>query len=154
MGIICCMSNGVISQISQCIRQISHDAPSCYRNVHKCAHFCYRMVHCVIWDQCIVEFVRLVYCILLYSHYSDVTGVLRHLKSPTTWLVVQQHVQQTKRKHQSSTLLVTCEWNPLVTGGLSQEELVMRKDFLCHDIIMFQTYLVRVRIREFPAMNE
>ena len=37
------------SQISQSIRQISHNAPFCDRNVHTCAHFCHKMVHCGIW---------------------------------------------------------------------------------------------------------
>ena len=32
--------NRGISQIPQCIWQISHDAPFCNRNVHTCAHFC------------------------------------------------------------------------------------------------------------------
>ena len=43
-----------ISQIPQCIRQISHNAPFCNRNVHLCAHFCYKVVHYGIWDWCIV----------------------------------------------------------------------------------------------------
>ena len=55
-----------LSQILQCIRQIWHNAPFCNRNVHTCAHFCYKMVHCGIWDCCIVEFVRYVYCIFMY----------------------------------------------------------------------------------------
>ena len=46
------------SQIEQCNRQISHNAPVCNRNVHTCAHFCYKMVHCGIWDWCIMEFVQ------------------------------------------------------------------------------------------------
>ena len=51
-------SNRPISQISQYIRQISHNAPFCNRNVHMCAHFCYKMVHCGIWDWRIVGFVQ------------------------------------------------------------------------------------------------
>ena len=50
-----------ISQIIQCIRQISHNAPLCNRNVHKCAHFCYNVVPCGIWDWCIMAFVRWIY---------------------------------------------------------------------------------------------
>ena len=50
--------NRPISQISQCIGQISHNTPFCNRNVHTCAHFCYKMVICGIWDWCIVGFVR------------------------------------------------------------------------------------------------
>ena len=49
--------NRPISQVPECIRQISHNASFCNRNVHTCAHFCYKMVHCVIWDWCIVGFV-------------------------------------------------------------------------------------------------
>ena len=48
-----------VSQIPQCIRQISHNAPFCKRNVHKCAHFCYKMVHCGIHGT--VGFVQQVY---------------------------------------------------------------------------------------------
>ena len=44
--------------ISQCIRQISHNALFSKRNVHICAHFCYKMVHCEIRDCCIVGFVN------------------------------------------------------------------------------------------------
>ena len=36
------VSNRHISQIPQCIRQLSHNAPFC----DMCAHFCYEMVHC------------------------------------------------------------------------------------------------------------
>ena len=50
-----------ISQIPECIRQISHNAPFCNRNVHTCAHFCYKMLHCGIWHRCILGFVRWVY---------------------------------------------------------------------------------------------
>ena len=44
-----------ISQIKQCIRHMSHDAPFCNRNVHTCAHFCYKMVQYgilsnALWD--------------------------------------------------------------------------------------------------------
>ena len=42
------------TQIPQCIRWISHNAPFCNRNVHTCAHFCYKMVHCGIWNRGIV----------------------------------------------------------------------------------------------------
>ena len=35
--------------ISQCTRQISHNAGFCNRNVHIGAHFCYKMLHCGIW---------------------------------------------------------------------------------------------------------
>ena len=46
-------NNRPISQIPQCIRQISHKAP-----FHMCSHFCYKMVHCgivaVILQTCIM----------------------------------------------------------------------------------------------------
>ena len=54
-------ANRSISQISQCIRQISHNTSFCNRNVHICAHFCYKILHCGIWDCCIVGFVRWAY---------------------------------------------------------------------------------------------
>ena len=41
--------NRPISQIPQCIRHKSHNAPFCNRNVQKCAHFCYKMVHYGMW---------------------------------------------------------------------------------------------------------
>ena len=49
------VSDGPISHILQCIRQISHNALFCNRNMY----FCYKMEHCGIWNWCIVEFVRL-----------------------------------------------------------------------------------------------
>ena len=42
--------NRLISQIPQCIRQISNKTPFCNRNVHTCALW----VHCGIWDWFIV----------------------------------------------------------------------------------------------------
>ena len=50
------------TQITQSIRQISHNALFCSRNVHTSAHFCYKMVHCGIWDWCMVGFVEQFYC--------------------------------------------------------------------------------------------
>ena len=62
-------TNRPISQIPQCIRQISHNAPFCNINVHTCAYFCYKMLHCGIWHRCILGFLRWVYselwCFLL-----------------------------------------------------------------------------------------
>ena len=45
-----CNPRRAISQIPQCIRQISHNAPFCNRNVHMCAHFCYKL-----WDLCNIQ---------------------------------------------------------------------------------------------------
>ena len=53
-----CDLNRPMSQILQCIRQISHNTTYCNRNVHTCAHFCYEMVYCGIWYWCFVVFVR------------------------------------------------------------------------------------------------
>ena len=39
-------SGTFISQIPQCIRQISHNASFCSRNVHTYAHFCYKAHFC------------------------------------------------------------------------------------------------------------
>ena len=64
--------NRPISQIPQCIRQISHNAPFCNRNVHICAHFCYKMLHYGIWHRGILGFVKWVY----YQKY--VFGVTLH----------------------------------------------------------------------------
>ena len=57
-GVLPCDANRPISQIPQCIRQISHNVPFCSRNVHTCAHFCYKMMHHGIWDWGIMGFVR------------------------------------------------------------------------------------------------
>ena len=51
------ISKSSFSQIPQCIRLLSHNAPLCNRNVHICAHFCYNVVHCGIVVWCIVGFV-------------------------------------------------------------------------------------------------
>ena len=40
--------NRPISQIPQCIGQVSHNASFRNRNVNKCAHLCYKTVHCGI----------------------------------------------------------------------------------------------------------
>ena len=56
-----CFPNSPISQIPQCIRQISHNVPLCERNVHTCIYFFYKMVHCGIWDWCIVGFFQQVF---------------------------------------------------------------------------------------------
>ena len=53
-----CDLNRPMSQISQCIRQISHNTTFCNRNVHTYAHVCYKIVHCGIWYLCIVVFMR------------------------------------------------------------------------------------------------
>ena len=52
------MYNGPISQIPQCIKQISHNAPCWNINVQMCVHFCYEMMRCGIEDWCIVRFVQ------------------------------------------------------------------------------------------------
>ena len=56
----CLSFNSPISQITQCIRQIFHNAPFCNRNVHPCAHFCYKGVHCGILGWHIVSFVKVI----------------------------------------------------------------------------------------------
>ena len=52
----------LISQIPQCSRQLSHNAPFCNRNAYACALSCYRMVHCGMWNWCIVGFMQQAYC--------------------------------------------------------------------------------------------
>ena len=54
------------SQIPQCIRQISHNAPLCNRNVHTCT---FLLQNGALWDM------GLVYCGIC------VTGLLLHLKN-------------------------------------------------------------------------
>ena len=64
-----------ISQIPQCIRQISHNALICNRNVQIYPYFCYKVVHCGIWDWCTVLFVRQVIQIkLLWNRSSNQTS--------------------------------------------------------------------------------
>ena len=62
--------NKPISQIPQCIRQISHNATFCNRNVHTCAHFCYKKVHWGICHRCILGFVR-------WFYWTQLTQVFR-----------------------------------------------------------------------------
>ena len=66
-------NNRCISQIPQCIRQISHNAPHSNRNVHACAHFCYKVVHFGIWDRRIVGFVRLIFPIQAPDSEAEIT---------------------------------------------------------------------------------
>ena len=51
---------GVVSQIPQCIRQISHDSPLCNRNVHTCAHFGYKNGALWVWDRYFAGFMKMV----------------------------------------------------------------------------------------------
>ena len=74
-----------ISQIPQCIRQISHNAPFCNRNVHTCAHFCHKMVHCGLWDQCTVGWVHypvLSQCVTPWQTEIFVALLWRHNANP------------------------------------------------------------------------
>ena len=70
--------NRPISQIPECIRQISHNATFCNRNVHTCAHFCYKMLYCGIWHRCILGFVRWAYTTGLYYECLCVQCTLKH----------------------------------------------------------------------------
>ena len=79
---ISCGSNRPTSQILQCTKRISHYAPFCNRNVHTCAHFCYKVVNCGIWDWCIVEFVRQVYCCLNCEWQGHVTSPTDNVPTP------------------------------------------------------------------------
>ena len=56
-----------ISQIPQCIRQISHNAPSCNRNVHTCAYFV------ITW--CIVGYEIAAFCFVFATVQFD--GIYR-----------------------------------------------------------------------------
>ena len=103
--------NRPISQIPQCISQISHNAPFCNRNVHTCAHFCYKMVHCGIWDWCIVGFVQQVYCCPRVWHriYSDCSLIAlrkysQHLVS--LWLGVQTDTVTVRPGNSAGLLLI------------------------------------------------
>ena len=58
------------------------------------------------------------------AHYNDTTWTSWHLKSPMTWLSVQQLLlarNEDSWRKQSSALLVLCEGNPPVTGGLPSQ---------------------------------
>ena len=69
------LHNRPIWQITQCIRQISHNVSFCNRNVHICAHFCYKMIHCGIWNRCIVGFVHYVNWFILTIDKASVACV-------------------------------------------------------------------------------
>ena len=74
-----------ISQITQCIRRISHNAPFCNRNVHAYAHFCYKMVHYgtgALWDLWIISIGSCYVGIRTYHHAElKVTLVHSHYKN-------------------------------------------------------------------------
>ena len=106
------LHNRPISQIRECIRQISHNAPLCNRNVHACAHFCHIMMHCGIWDWCFVRYVQvlnrrvslmrvlLVACrelVVDYNTLREVLYVFEHkiyisIHAPYTRIVVFWHI--------------------------------------------------------------
>ena len=73
-----------ISQIPQCIRQISHNAPFCNRNIS--AHFCFKMVYCGIFVECIVVFVQQLYHWLLVRRI-HLSPVYSPHKGPVIWKV-------------------------------------------------------------------
>ena len=50
---IWCLANFTVSQIPQCVRQISHNAPFCDRNVHTSTHFFYKFG--ALWDICLIH---------------------------------------------------------------------------------------------------
>ena len=62
--------NRPVSQILECIRQISHNAPFCNWNVHTFAHFCYKMNHHGKWDWGIMGFVKWVNPIIVWGSLS------------------------------------------------------------------------------------
>ena len=71
-----------IAQIPQCIRQVSHNAPSCNRNVHT---FCYKMVHCGMWDWCNMGFVQQVYWSLVYQGPMNINWHLSRIFCVPAW---------------------------------------------------------------------
>ena len=75
------------------------------------------------WDGIFMDYI---------SHYREFTWASWCLKSPATWLFVQQcgQANNKERKYQSSTLQSHCEGNLLYIGP------VMQKKFPCDDVIM------------------
>ena len=68
-----------ISQIPQCMRQMSHNAPFCNRNVHTCTFLLQNdalwdmgLLHCGIWDWCIMGFVKWVNCTSAGPYMSNI----------------------------------------------------------------------------------
>ena len=80
----------------------------------------------------------------------------RYVKSPATWLFVQQLIQPyNKGKNQSSAFLVHCEENP-VTDGFHRKGPAIQEAFSCHGLIHTNNdsinhsciYLTHLRIEE------
>ena len=63
----------------------------------------------------------------ILCHYSDVTWTLWHLRSPTTWLLVQQFVRVNIIETSEFVYLALCEDNPLVTSGFHSQRPVIQK---------------------------
>ena len=145
--------NRPISQIPQCIRQTSHNAPFCNRNVHMCAHFCQKMVHCGIWDRCIMGFVRLVYRAIVRlpsawasvklrawqgsMHYCDI--IMGAMASQITSLTVVYSIVHSggdQRKHQSSASLAFVRGIPRWPVNSPHKWPVTRKLSPFDDVIM------------------
>ena len=114
--------NRPISQIPECIRQISHNATFCNRNVHTCAHFCYKMLYCGIWHRCILGFVRWAYtvhttnasvCSVHWNTRFAMMPTLSSLETPEVviiWFQLCRHC-----RHQRS--IITTKINGAASGG-------------------------------------
>ena len=94
-----CLLGSPISQIPQCMRQISHNSPLRNINVHTGAHFYYKMVHCEIWKWFIVWFAQQVYLLgsdrLRQRSLTSVYLLLRcrrpHVHVFCTWLCLAKY---------------------------------------------------------------
>ena len=47
-----------------------------------------------------------------------------------------------RQKHDSSTSLALCKWNPPVSGGFPSQRAVMRKSFSCHWVVILWPHVM------------
>ena len=82
-----------------------------------------------------------------WIHFNDVTWASWRLKSPSTWLFIQQLVRAKNKETSNSDLRVFCGGNPPVISG-SKKRPTMRTTFPCmfwrhHICIMMPLWVVK-----------
>ena len=121
------MNNSSISQIPQCIRQITHNAPFP-------THFCYKMVHCAIWVWYIVGFVQWVYWLtkkLFLFNKSEFLGIKR------SW------IEMTYTIDMETWFLFTANENAFF--NISRTRLAQRTKTGLFDPVIFTVYLSSIQ---------
>ena len=89
-------------------------------------------------------------------HCSDRTWALKHLKITGSSTFFNHLFKLTVVKHQSSALLIICEYNMSVTGAFLLKKVpVKRKTFPCDDVIMVardNAWKVNASLLKFPLV--